>query len=157
MSSPYPSQKLKNILIRNRASLGLIVENENFDVSNLSSQNISEENNLDSLSSLLDNLSLDLNLPNSNIKMENLRFHTSLLPTFSGTQNHLESFIISIDEFYQLYFTNNGIEQNKVVLAAIKSKLIDSARDFLLSRPDLDSWPSIKEALRQKFGNPISY
>ena len=46
MSSPYPSQKLKNILIRNRASLGLIVENENSDVSNLSSQNISEENNL---------------------------------------------------------------------------------------------------------------
>ena len=88
MSSPYPSQKLKNIFIRNRASLGLIVENENSDVSNLSSQNISEENNLDSLSSLLDNLSLDLNLPNSNsnIKMENLRFHTSLLPTFSGTE-----------------------------------------------------------------------
>ena len=89
--------------------------------------------------------------------MENLRFYTSLLPTFSGTQNHLESFIRSIDEFYQLYFTNNGIEQNKVVLAAIKSKLIDSARDFLLSRPDLDSWPSIKEALRQKFGDPITY
>ncbi|KAL1488826.1 hypothetical protein ABEB36_014622 [Hypothenemus hampei] len=88
--------------------------------------------------------------------MDNIKFHTSLLPTFSGKQEHLESFILSIDEFYSLYF-NNSDEQRRLVTAAIKSKLVEDARNFYLSRPDLISWSEIKLGLRQKFGDPITY
>ncbi|KAL1489560.1 hypothetical protein ABEB36_013513 [Hypothenemus hampei] len=88
--------------------------------------------------------------------MDNIRFHTFLLPTFSGKQEHLESFILSIDEFYSLYF-NNSDEQRRLVTAAIKSKLVEDARNFYLSRPDLISWPEIKLGLRQKFGDPTTY
>ncbi|KAL1488140.1 hypothetical protein ABEB36_014651 [Hypothenemus hampei] len=88
--------------------------------------------------------------------MDNIKFHTSLLPTFSGKQDHLESFIISIDEFYSLYY-NNIDEQRRLVTAAIKSKLVDEARNFYLSRPDLVGWPEIKAGLRHKFGDPITY
>lgn len=152
MSGPYPSQRLRNILIKNRASLGLSTENINSDSSreNLDSQ--------DELVNLVESLSLEnnTNLENNNSKMENVRFHTSLLPTFSGIQHHLESFILAIDEFHALYY-NNSEDQKKVVIAAIKSKLLDNARDFLLSRPDLTSWDSLKIALREKFGDPITY
>lgn len=157
-----PSQRLRNILIRNRAALGLdtenlsdnedLIENENFSFS------VEPDNSLNAqeeLVQLLNNLSLDSNQFSDTSKMENLRFHSSLLPTFSGNQDHLESFIISIDEFYSLYSTTE--DQKKLVLAAIKFKLIDDAKNFLLSRPDLTTWTSIKDALRQKFGDPITY
>lgn len=150
------SRRLKNILLRNRAALGLKItisdesENSDSDLDNLNKT--LTPGGQDELVDLLENLSLDNNKP----KMENLRFHTSLLPTFSGNQDHLESFILSVDEFYSLYY-NHGEDQKKVVLAAIKSKLVDDARNFLLSRPDLIDWNVIKVALRQKFGDPITY
>lgn len=148
-----PSLRLRNILQRNRAALGLSVINES-DNSDTDSDSYSAltQRTQDELSTLVANLNLDNNSP----KMENIRFLTSLLPTFSGNQEHLESFILAIDEFYTLYF-NTSDEQRKLVLAAIKSKLVDDARNFLLSRPDLTCWINIKEALRQKFGDPITY
>ena len=150
-----PSQRLRNILAKNRASLGL--STDNLDNLNLPSE---ESDSQDELVNLISSLNLDSRsnaiLNNNNLKMENLRFHTSLLPTFSGIQSHLESFILAIDEFYALYY-NTSEDQKKVVIAAIKSKLLDKARDFLLSRPDLTSWATLKVALRQKFGDPITY
>lgn len=163
------SQRLRQILQRNRVALGLdlsnISENNEIESSNeadnfedsegFRSFNLTVNNSpdvQDELINLLDNLSLNNDSPN----MESLRFHTTLLPNFSGNQDHLESFILSIDEFYSLYSTN-GEAQKKLVLAAIKSKLVDDAKNFLLSRPDLIDWTPIKEALRQKFGDPITY
>ena len=158
MSSP--SNRLQHILSKNRAFLGL----SSTPKLNLSPSSTSSDSQ-EQLAELLENLSLSSEdnsileytvRPIDNTKMETLRFHSSLLPTFSGEQSHLESFIISINEFFSLYDSQNA-DQNKLVLAAIKSKFSDKARDFLLSRPDLTSWPLIKDALRIKFGDPITY
>lgn len=169
----HASKRLKSILLKNRASLGLSIIQESETESDIDSEtetetysNIINSESQKELIDLLSSLNLDVDFnqsSSSNIKqenkilnMENIRFHTSLLPTFSGIQNHLESFLNSIDEFYSLYNSTDA-NTNKVVLAAIKSKLIDNAREFLLSRPDLTTWTAIKEALRQKFGDPITY
>lgn len=161
------SSRLRKILLKNKAALGLNSRNlkaESSDSDSDSSENSDAENSIldttltpesqEELVLLVKKLSLE----NSNCKMENIRFFTSLLPTFSGNQDHLESFIIAIDEFHSLYHTVGATEdQKKVVLAAIKSKLVDDAKHFLLSRPDLSDWPSIKNELRTKFGDPITY
>lgn len=167
------SKRLKEILYRNRARLGLVKERNSSDSS--SSENESsdseEKTRYDSnpkqkeLVDLFDNLILENSSHtskevessnNNNFKMENIRFHTSLLPTFSGKQEHLESFILAIDEFYALYYGNSEA-QKQLVTAAIKSKLVDDARNFYLSRPDLNDWLAIRVALRQKFGDPVTY
>ena len=158
------SLRLRKILLKNKVALGLKFQDktESSDSSSSSSENSDCENNIlentltpevqEELLNLIDNLNLD------NQKMENIRFFTSLLPTFSGDQDHLESFIKAVDEFYNIYFTPLAPEdQKKVVLAAIKSKLVDSAQHFLLCRPDLSDWSSIKTELRKKFGDPITY
>lgn len=42
---------------------------------------------------------------------------------------------------------------NEFVEASIKSKLIDQAGDFIFYRPDLKTWPEIRNALRIKLGD----
>ncbi|XP_066157664.1 uncharacterized protein [Euwallacea fornicatus] len=41
-------------------------------------------------------------------------------------------------------------------MTAIKSKLINEAGNFLMTRPDLKTWADIKQALRTKYGDPYS-
>lgn len=148
-------ERFRNVLLQNRVALGLVIESEeeNSDSSSRSSESIlnTVASQQTELTDLLENLSI-----NSNSKMENFRFYSKLLPTFSGNQLHLESFILSIDDFNKAYPASDN-ETKTLVLAVIKSKLVDNARNFLLSRPDLDDWNSIKNALRQRFGDPITY
>lgn len=106
------------------------------------------ENNLPSFNS--SNISDNLN------RMEILKSFASILPTFSGNSEHLETFILAIDEFHDLYYTGDDV-QKKYVLGVIRSKLIDNSRDFLMSRPDLKTWAAIKTTLREKYGDPINY
>lgn len=79
------------------------------------------------------------------------------LKNFSGKSEHLEFFIASIDKFYDRYFTNtNDASLKEFIFASICSKIIDDAGDFLLCRPDLTTWPEIRNALRQKFGDRVN-
>lgn len=105
----------------------------------------------------LANINLQSIIDSSNtIKMcDALRATVSLLKTFDGNTNHLEAFINIIDTFYNRYYTGDE-SQREFVNLAIASKLVGEANDFVLTRPDLTSWPAIKEALRLKFGDPIS-
>lgn len=86
---------------------------------------------------------------------DSLRATVSLLKTFDGNQNHLEAFINTIDTFHNRYYAGDE-SQKEFVNLAIQSKLIGEANNFILTRPDLITWPQIKEALRLKFSDPIS-
>lgn len=92
---------------------------------------------------------------NCNIMADALRATVTLLKTFDGNPARLESFINQIDTFHARYF-NNDVSQQEYVLLAIKSKLLNSAEELLLTRPDLQTWDQIKLALRQKFSDPIT-
>lgn len=86
---------------------------------------------------------------------ENLKSIVQLLKPFKGESAYLEYFINSIDEFFHTYYTGENA-QKEYVVTAIKSKLIEDAGNFLMSRPDLKTWPDIRAALRIKYGDPYS-
>lgn len=99
----------------------------------------------------------------SNISLSNMTTLTAAkeiahtLKTFTGNSDHLEFFISSVDKFYNRYYVGTVDESLKeFVFASICSKLTEEAGDFLLCRPDLTSWPKIKDALRQRFGDRIN-
>lgn len=77
------------------------------------------------------------------------------LRPFSGRSKHLESFINSIDKFHNRYGITTDNSLNEFVFASICAKIVDEAADFLLCRPDLDTWPQIKQALKNKFGDKV--
>lgn len=88
-------ERLKNILSRNKARLGLVSETKDYE---------------NEITHLLNNLTLNnLTLDNTreiiqkNSIMENAKAFSHILPTFSGNQNNLESFINTIDDFYNLF------------------------------------------------------
>lgn len=105
------------------------------------------------------NSSRNSNYRNSNYQTrtmgDNLKSIVQLLKPFGGEKQYLEYFISNIEEFYTTYYTGE-IAQKEYVITAIKSKLINEAGNFLMSRPDLKTWLDIKNALRLKYGDPYS-
>lgn len=77
------------------------------------------------------------------------------LKTFSGKSEHLESFINNIDRFFNRYGRTQDNSLSEFVYLAICSKIIGEAGDFLACRPDLDTWPQIRDALRLKYGDRV--
>lgn len=84
-----------------------------------------------------------------------LRSTVTLLKTFDGNPLRLESFVNQINTFHTRYFNADPSQQEYVILA-IRSKILGAAEDFLLTRPDLKTWDEIKNALQQKFSDPIT-
>lgn len=78
-----------------------------------------------------------------------------VLPTFSGDSVQLESFIKLTDGFYNSYgnTTDNGL--NSFTFHVLRSKLKDDVLNFVMCRPDLSTWPAIRTALREHYGDRI--
>lgn len=111
--------------------------------------------NIENLSESLSNMSLNgNNATNTNIPtIQAAKEIASTIKTFSGRSEHLEYFINSVDRFFNRYGRTTDNSLSEFVFAAICSKIIDQAGDFLLCRSDLNTWPEIKAALRNKFGD----
>lgn len=100
-------ERLKDILTRNKARLGLRSETRNYE-----NEITDLLNNLTLDNSTLDNLSTQNTIQN-NSTMKNEKAFAHILPTFSGNQNHLESFINSIDDFHNLFYKPDDHLQSK--------------------------------------------
>ncbi|KAK9875503.1 hypothetical protein WA026_007897 [Henosepilachna vigintioctopunctata] len=72
-----------------------------------------------------------LNLNNSMATIQAAKEIANTLRQFSGRSEHSESFLNSADRFYERY------------------------GNFILCRPDLQTWPEVKQALKEKFGDKI--
>lgn len=81
------------------------------------------------------------------------RNYGEILPRFSGKDFSLESFIIKVDKYHTKYGNGNDESLNEYVYCMICSRLTDEANAFMSCRPDLKDWPSLKEALRNKYGD----
>lgn len=112
-------------------------------------QNSPEE--VDYLTKYLGKMSLNNNTPSINAAKAIADF----LPTFDGNSEQLESFLSRCDKFYDSYgkTTDNGL--NDFVFNVICSKLRNDVSNFLMCRPDINTWPQIKISLRQHFGDKI--
>ncbi|KAL3273398.1 hypothetical protein HHI36_014844 [Cryptolaemus montrouzieri] len=109
---------------------------------------------IDNLANSLQNLSLTIrNEDMATISAAKEIAHT--LRNFSGRCEHLESFINSVDKFLDRYGRTTDNTLSEFVFAVICSKIVDEAGDFILCRPDLGTWPEVRKALREKYGNKI--
>jgi len=112
--------------------------------------------NVEILAESLQNLSIDSEI--INIEMATIQAAKEIASTirhFSGRSEHLESFLNACDKFFERYGRTNDNSLNEFVFASIYSKIVDEAGDYILCRPDLNTWPQVKQALRDKFGDKI--
>ena len=110
-----------------------------------------------SIENLINNISRISLSDNNNLPtMQAAKEIAHTIRPFSGRNEHLESFINSVDKFYNRYGRTTDNSLSEFVFAAICAKIVDEAGDFLLCRPDLDTWPEVKNALRAKYGDRIN-
>lgn len=111
------------------------------------------ENSIEALSNSFDKIKIQ-----DHSKMVTIQAAKEIAYTlrpFSGRSEHLESFINAIDKFHTRYGTTSDNSLSEFVFASICSKIVEEAGDFILCRPDLNTWPEIKKALRDKFGDRL--
>lgn len=77
------------------------------------------------------------------------------LPIFDGASDQLESFIKRCDKFHNTYGRTNDNNLNDFIFNVICSKLKYNVYNFLMCRPDLSTWPQIRIALREHYGDKI--
>lgn len=77
------------------------------------------------------------------------------LPIFTGESNQLESFIKRCDKFHTTYGMTPDNSLNDFTFNVIFSKLRGDVLNFVMCRPDLTTWPLIKIALRENYGDRI--
>ncbi|XP_072375579.1 uncharacterized protein [Diabrotica undecimpunctata] len=77
------------------------------------------------------------------------------LPTFNGDPLKLESFIQRCDQYYRTYGQTTDNTLKDFTLNVLCSKLQDNVLDFVMCRPDLNTWPLIRGTLRNNFGDRI--
>lgn len=103
---------------------------------------------VEELANILGNMSL-----NNTATIQAAKEIANTLRTFSGNSDHLETFINSVDKFHNRYGITTDNSLNEFVFSVICSKIISEAGDYILCRPDLETWPDVRDALRLKFGD----
>ncbi|XP_072397971.1 uncharacterized protein [Diabrotica undecimpunctata] len=77
------------------------------------------------------------------------------LPTFNGDSLKLESFVQRCDKYYLTYGQTTDNTLNDFTFNVICSKLQDNVLNFIMCRPDLNTWPLVRETLKNNFGDRI--
>lgn len=90
--------------------------------------------------------------PNNAVNLPILNQYISVIPQFDGDKNKLENFLSICDKFITRYYNSSDESFNDFLLLAITSKLTNEAQNLINSRPELNSWDLIKNALRINFG-----
>lgn len=115
---------------------------------------------LDDLSNCLDALNLnntDFESNNTTPKMPEIntnifKLYADSIQVYDGSEIELEPFINAVDEFHELYHSDD-IALNKCIERIIFGKLIDRARMLIGARPELNTWPLVRQFLRESFGD----
>lgn len=83
-----------------------------------------------------------------------LKLYVDTIPYFDGNSNTLEVFISSCDYLCSTYGRFNDVILKDYLLRAVIGKLTGRAQILIGSRNgELKTWDSVKEALRQSFGD----
>ena len=111
---------------------------------------------VDSVNQLAERLNeMALNGNNTTPSIQAAKEIANTLRPFSGRSEHLESFINAADKFHERYGRTTDNSLNEFVFVSICSKITDEAGNFILCRPDLNTWPEIKTILKNKFGDKV--
>ncbi|KAK9872564.1 hypothetical protein WA026_018699 [Henosepilachna vigintioctopunctata] len=120
-------------------------------MSKSNNQNNDTNFNIDQLVNNLQNLHLNKTMATIQAAKE----IANTLRQFTGRSEHLESFLNSADRFNERYGRTQDNSLSEFVFASICSKIIDEAGNFILRRPDLGTWPEVKQALKEKFDTHV--
>ncbi|KAB0800483.1 hypothetical protein PPYR_06223 [Photinus pyralis] len=104
---------------------------------------------IENLSNILQNMSL------TTPTIQAAKAIADFLPTFSGDSSQLESFIKRCDTFYNSYGITADTALNNFSFNVLYSKLKDEVLNFVMGRPDLTTWPLIRTALRDHYGDRV--
>lgn len=101
---------------------------------------------------------LDLNMPqtaadNTTPNLQLLKMYVDTIPHYNGDPNTLEIFISSCDHLYDTYDAYSNPQLKQFLSRVVVGKLVDRAQILIGTRTELDSWPLIRQALRQSFGD----
>lgn len=107
-----------------------------------------------SIDSLVQNLN-NLSINETMTTVQTVKAYADFLPTFQGNPIHLESFINECDTFYNNFGKTTDPTINHFAFTIIKSKLRDDAANYIMCRPDLNTWPLIKKSIRSHFGDRV--
>lgn len=126
----------------------------------IESPEVSINSEIEALDLSLNHLNLEDNLidnmahqPTVEQLISAARNYGEIIPKYDGKSNSLESFIIKVDAYFDKYGDTEDDTLNNYVFCLICSKLVDEANDFASCRSDLTTWPALKTALRNKFGD----
>lgn len=74
-------------------------------------------------------------------------------PIFDGNCMELEAFIFECDSFFNIFGTTTDNNLNHFAYSTIRTKLKGAVINFIMCRPDINTWPMIKQSLRENFGD----
>ena len=106
--------------------------------------------------SLTENKLISINMPpvDTTVNFQLLKLYVDTIATYNGNPDVLEIFINSCDFLIKKY-GNNNIEDpiNEYLVRVVISKLTGRAQLLIGTRPELSTWPLIKNCLRLSFGD----
>lgn len=85
-----------------------------------------------------------------------VRLILETIPDYNGDKDLLEIFISACDNFHSKYYSRNNAELNQFIYQAILGKLKGNALLIIASRTELNTWPQIKDELRNVYGERLS-
>lgn len=85
-----------------------------------------------------------------------VRLIIETIPTYEGDKDMLEIFISACDSFHTKYYSQTDTEINQFIYQAILGKLKGNALLIIGSRSKLNTWPLIKEELRNTYGERLN-
>lgn len=88
-----------------------------------------------------------------NVNYQLLKLYVDTIPHYNGDGNTLEIFISACDYLMTNYGNTADAQLVAYLLRVVIGKLTDRAQLLIATRPELNSWDSIKKALRLSFGD----
>lgn len=92
----------------------------------------------------------------ANISQIEMNMAKDMLPEYSGGSKNLAYFIKQVDTYINLLRKpDENCLFNRLLFEQVKSKLVGSARDVLITT-NCNKWSDVKDALLRRFGDPRS-
>lgn len=85
-----------------------------------------------------------------------VRLFLETIPLYDGDKDMLEIFVSACDSFHDKYYSRTNAELNLFIYQAILGKLKGNALLIIGSRTELNTWPLIKDELRNTYGERLN-
>ena len=93
------------------------------------------------------------NVAENQPNLQLLKMQVYVIPYYNANSNALTSFLQSCDYIFQAYNAFNDPILNNYLVKVVQNKLTDRAKLLIGCRTELNTWPLIRNALNDCFGD----